>query len=93
MIGYLGIHNGMLLCMTDMTTIKVPKSLREHVTRSARAEGLTAAEFLKLIIEEHSRKQRFAAVRKAYDTAGRDRDYDEITEAWDRAATDGLADA
>ncbi len=79
--------------MTETTTIKIPKGLRESVMRSARAEGLTAAEFLELVTEEHARKQRFTAVRQAYATAGRDRDYDEITEAWDEAASDGLADA
>ncbi len=83
----------MLSGMTVMTTIKVPKALRESVMRSARAEGLTAAEFLELLTQAHARKQRFAAVRQAYATAVPDRDYDEITEAWNEAATDGLDDA
>lgn len=83
----------MLDGMPDMTTIKIPKALRESVMRSARAEGLTAAQFLKLVTEEHARNQRFAAVRQVYDMAGHDADYDEITEAWDEAAADGLADA
>ena len=79
--------------MTDMTTIKVPKALREAVMRSARAEGLTAAEFLELLTREHARTQRFAAVRQAYATASRDPDYEEITKVWDEALTDGLDDA
>ncbi|WP_405063309.1 ribbon-helix-helix protein, CopG family [Kribbella sp. NBC_01505] len=79
--------------MSEMTTIKVPKDLREAVMQSARAEGLTAAEFLRRLIEEHARRQRFAAVRHAYAGSGRDRDYDEITAAWDQAGDDGLADA
>ncbi len=40
--------------MTDLTTIKVPKTLRDAVMRSARAEGLTAAEFLQLHSEHAS---------------------------------------
>jgi len=79
--------------MPEMTTIKVPKDLRETVMRSARAEGLTAAEFLQRLTEEHARHQRFAAVRHAYIGGGRDRDYDEITATWDQAGDDGLADA
>lgn len=79
--------------MPDMTTIKVPKELRDAVMSSARSEGLTAAEFLARITREHARTQRFAAVRKAYAEADPDRDYVEITEAWDDAAADGLSDA
>ncbi|GAB3759198.1 toxin-antitoxin system protein [Microlunatus parietis] len=79
--------------MPEMTTIKVPKELRETVMRSARAEGLTAAEFLQRVTDEHARAQRFAAVRQAYAGGGRDCDYDEVTEAWDQAADDGLTDA
>lgn len=79
--------------MSEMTTIKVPKALRETVMRSARAEGLTAAEFLQRVTEEHARLRRFAAVRHAYAGGGRDADYDEITEGWDQASDDGLADA
>lgn len=75
-----------------MTTIKVPKVLRENVMRSARAEGLTAAEFLQLVTDEHARHQRFAAVQRAY-AGGVDREYVELTEAWDHASADGLADA
>lgn len=73
-----------------MTTIKVPKALRESVMSAARAEGLTAAEFLELLTQEHARHRRFAAVRQAYATTGPDPDYEEITEAWNEAIDDGL---
>lgn len=81
--------------MPDTTTIKVSKRLRETVMQAARAEGLTAAQFLAQVTEEHARSRRFAAVRAAYaeSAAGKDRDYDEITDAWDEAAANGLADA
>ena len=79
--------------MSMMTTIKVSKELRDSVMRSARAEGLTAAEFLELVTKEHARRQRFAAVRRAYADGETDRDYDELTTAWDGASGDGLPDA
>jgi hypothetical protein len=80
--------------MSEMTSLKVPKHLRDTVMRSARAEGLTAAEFLERVTEEHNRHQRFAAVRRAYaESSGTDRDYDEVTSAWDEAGDDGLTDA
>lgn len=79
--------------MTEMTTIKVPKALRESVMRSARAQGMTGAEFLEFLTQEHARNQRFAAVRRAYSTAAHDPDYHEITDAWNEATADGLADA
>lgn len=79
--------------MTDMTTIKVPKALRDAVMRSARAEGLTAAEFLRLVTQEHARSQRFEEVRQAYVAAPTDPDYVGITEAWDVTVHDGLGDA
>lgn len=76
-----------------MTTIKVPKALRESVMKSARAAGLTSAEFLELLTREHARSERFAAVRRAYAAAARDPDYEELTGAWDGATADGLDDA
>ncbi|HZX04001.1 hypothetical protein [Kribbella sp.] len=79
--------------MSEMTSLKVPKHVRDTVMRCARAEGLTAAEFLQRVTEEHARHQRFAAVRRAYAESSRDSDYDELTTAWDEAGEDGLADA
>ncbi|NUR95147.1 MAG: hypothetical protein HOV67_07800 [Kribbellaceae bacterium] len=79
--------------MSEMTSLKVPKHVRDTVMRSARAEGLTAAEFLQRVTEEHARHRRFAAVRRAYADSGRDSDYEELTAAWDEAGEDGLADA
>lgn len=79
--------------MTDVTTIKIPKTLRDEVMRSARAEGLTAAEVLQLVTQEHARRQRFAEVRQAYATAPADPDYTGLTEVWESAVHDGLDDA
>lgn len=79
--------------MTDMTTIKVPKLLREEIATSARTEGLTAAAFLEHLLAEHSRAQRFVAIREAYARSAQDPADSEITEIWDRALGDGLDDA
>ena len=78
--------------MADLTTIKVPKGLRDTVMRSARAEGLTAAEFLGLVTDEHARRRRFEAVRSAYASTADDQDYADLTADWDRAADDGLGE-
>lgn len=78
--------------MADTTTIKVPKPLRETVMRSARDEGMTAAEFLQLVTDEHARRRRFEAVRSAYAASTVDQDYADLTADWDQASSDGLAE-
>lgn len=78
--------------MADLTTIKVPKDLRDTVMQSARAEGMTAAEFLELVTDEHARRRRFEAVRSAYASMTGDQDYAELTAEWDQAASDGLGE-
>lgn len=83
----------MIRGMPEMTTIKVPKSLREYVTASAREEGLTSAQFLKRLTDEHARQRRFAAVRRSYVATTGDEDYRQVAAAWDRAVGDGLPDA
>jgi len=72
-----------------MTTIKVPKPLRQRIASAAASEGVTAAAFLAGLLDRYERDQRFAHVRRAY--AGEvDGDYAELTEAWDRAAAPDL---
>jgi hypothetical protein len=78
--------------MADATTIKVSKGLRDTVMRCARAEGLTAAEFLELVTAEHARRRRFEAVRSAYASTAGDQDYAALTTDWDQAVSDGLAE-
>jgi hypothetical protein len=46
--------------MADVTTIKVPKALRDRI--AADAEGLTAQAFLQSLIETHERNKPLAAV-------------------------------
>ena len=71
-----------------VTTVKVPRSLRERIRRDAAAAGQTAAGFLTVAVDRWEREQRLAAVRRAYDTA--DQDYRDETAAWESAAADGL---
>lgn len=71
-----------------MTTIKIPKQLRERVARDAAQEGLTAAGFITVLIDDYERQRRFDAVRQAYATT--DDSYTAETAAWDSLAGDGL---
>lgn len=70
------------------TTIKVPKTLRERISREAAREGCTAASLLAALMDEHDRQRRFTAVRAAYDE--RDASYDTETAHWDGLAGDAL---
>lgn len=71
-----------------MTTIKVPKSLRERIAREAAGEGLTAAGLIAEALDERDRRARFRAVRRAYATV--DASYVEETGHWDALAGDGM---
>lgn len=72
-----------------MTTIKVPKTLRQRISRDAAREGLTAAALIAELLDAHDREARFAAVREAYEAT--DAAYIVETEAWDSTSSDGLA--
>jgi hypothetical protein len=75
--------------MTEsLTTIKVPKSLRERIAARAGEKRMTAAELIAGLLDEADRRARFDAVRAAYAQA--DTSYQEETEAWDSLADDGL---
>ena len=80
---------GWRMAAEPMTTIKVPKRLRDRISRDAAREGLTAAGFLGALIAAHERAARFDAVRGAY-AADPDVEYVAETEQWDMLANDGL---
>lgn len=71
-----------------MTTIKVPRQLRERIAREAADFGGTAAELVTELLDEHDRRARFDAVRQAY--VSNDSTYADETEDWDTLADDGL---
>lgn len=73
-----------------MTTIKVPRPLRERIAGGAAEEGVTAAVFLTGLIDRFERDRRFAEVRRAYAGRGIDSDYAELIQTWDRATTEDL---
>lgn len=84
----IGILSGMTL-----TTIKVPRTLRDRINHDAAGRGVPAATFIAALLDEYERAQRFAAVRKAYADQDADDDYAAEVVAWDATAADGLADA
>lgn len=75
--------------LVSATTIKVSKDLRDRIASNAAAQGVSAADFLSLLLDERERQARLAAVAHAYAT--RDAEYDAETQDWDRVAGDGLA--
>lgn len=85
-----GTRGGILGVVTveSMTTIKIPKQLRERVARDAAEQGLTAAGFIATLIDDYERRRRFDAVRRAY--ASTDPSYVDETKAWDALAGDGI---
>ena len=76
-----------------MTTIKVPKHLRERLSRNAGRAGLTAAALISDLLDERERQARFDAVRHAYETSTDDAGdaHAAETQEWDSLAGDGLA--
>ena len=72
-----------------VTTVKVPRSLRERIARDAASTGQTAAAFLIDAVARWEREQRLKSVQAAY---AREVDADYLAEAavWDAAGGDGL---
>jgi hypothetical protein len=68
-----------------MSTVKVPRSLRERISREAANEGLTAAGLLTRLLDDHARRGRFASVQQAYRNV--DQVYLQETESWNLAVT------
>lgn len=76
-----------------MTTIKVPKELRQRIAGAAADAGFTAAGLIAVLLDDYDRHARFAAVRSAYANvthADVDRSYADETEEWDALADDGI---
>ena len=71
-----------------VTTVKVPRSLRERIARNAAASGQTAAAFLSDAVDRWERDQRLAAVGEAY-AGSADGAYLAEVNAWDKTVADG----
>ena len=83
----------MLIGMSEqMTTIKVPKSLRQRIAREAARDGSTAAALLSRLLDDHDRQARFEAVRAAYAEVTSDALYEDELRLWDVTVGDGLDD-
>lgn len=80
---------GMLAGMADVTTIKVPRALRERIAQDASRRGVTAASLIGELLDRYERDQRLAAVGEAY-AAGADAGYADDLAAWDEVSADGL---
>lgn len=76
------------MSVEPVTTIKVPRSLRERISRDAAREGVTAAALLAGLLDSHERAARFRAVREAYGQP--DRGYRQESQDWDAVISDGL---
>jgi hypothetical protein len=76
-----------------LTTIKVPRPLRQRIAGGAAEEGVSAAVFLSQLVDRYERDRRFAQVRRAYAAHDGDLDYADLTQAWDRAADHDVNDA
>jgi hypothetical protein len=73
---------------SELTTIKVPKSLRQRISRCAAERHITAAELIGELLDDLERRARFDAVREAY--AAEEESYAAETADWDSLADDGL---
>ncbi len=86
---YWRMLNGMLVGMADVTTIKVPRALRERIAQDAFRRGVTAASLIGELVDRYEREQRLTAVGHAYAGDADARFADETT-AWDEVSADGL---
>lgn len=85
----------MLLGMpSDMTTVKVRKATRERIACAARAEKLTAGEFLERVVSAWERQHRLEDARNAMAGASAEdaRSYAAELDEWDQALLDGLGE-
>lgn len=75
--------------MPDMTTIKVPRTLRNRISRDASRRGVTASALIGELLDRHEREQRLAAVGEAYAAGAPDVTDDADVEAWETTVADG----
>ena len=82
----------MLTGMTDVTTIKVPRALRERISQAAARRGVSAASLIGELLDRYEREQRLAAVGAAYTAARAESGHADERAAWDEVMADGLAE-
>jgi predicted DNA-binding ribbon-helix-helix protein len=73
--------------MTNVTTIKVSKSLRDRIKHDAERHGVPIAALLAELLDRYERDERLAAVGRVY-RAGHDESEESL--AWDVTLADGL---
>jgi hypothetical protein len=75
---------------TAITTIKVPRYLRDYLKRSAKKHDDTMAEYLESIVKRDQRDQRLARLRRDLQISPPDRTYRCEIDQWDAIASEGL---
>lgn len=85
------VSDSILLGMAEVTTIKVPRALRERISRDASRRGVTAAVLIGELLDSYEREERLAAVGRAY-AGPPDTGYVAETVAWDEVAADGMTE-
>jgi hypothetical protein len=74
--------------MSDVSTIKLPRVLRDRIVAGAASGRVALADFLDRLLARHHRERRLAAVGRAYG-AEHDADYRQLTDEWGETSTDG----
>lgn len=79
---------------SEITTVKLRKTTRERIACAARAENLTAGEFLERVISAWERQRRLDDARNAMAGASAEdaRSYSAELDEWDQALLDGLGE-
>ncbi len=79
---------------SDMTTVKVNKSVRERITRAARTQHVPANDFLNRLVTDWERQQRIAGVAAAMAAANDQTraEYADESAQWDVTLADGLGE-
>lgn len=75
---------------SDITTIKVTKTLRDRITAGAAEQHQTVQRFIESVVEHYERTRRLAAVAEAMTSADEDtlRQWRSETDSWAVVDTD-----
>jgi ribosome-associated translation inhibitor RaiA len=77
---------------SDITTIKVTKTLRDRITAGAAAQQQTVQRFIESVLENYERSRRLAAVAEAMANADEEvlRQWRKETDSWAAVDTDNV---
>jgi hypothetical protein len=75
---------------TAITTIKVPKYIRDYIKKSAEKHDNTIAEYLEIVLKKDERDKRIARLRREMCKNPPDATYFAEVDRWDELAGEGL---